>query len=201
MSNSIQGLKKALAATRSKNRELQQQIQLLTNIVEKSNMSGMLRLIELSKSYSGGMFERLGFKSQLLTAIAWSNYPNKSFTDLLQSTEKFCPELAQLFGKYGINFAVIAPLEPDPAEDKVWQLAYDFVGAKARHKGLRIYSLELFLEIPDQSVVFDLYTKHREDLEEAVNQFEEKAIQEVIASIESDYNLSLLSLEELCLPC
>jgi hypothetical protein len=42
MSNEAQGLKKALAAARSKNRELQQRIQMLTTIVENSNMFPLL---------------------------------------------------------------------------------------------------------------------------------------------------------------
>lgn len=202
MSDQTQGLKKALTAARQKNRELQQKLQNLTAIVRVSNMSGMLDLMELTQSYFGGIFERLAFKSQMLTAIAYSNYPDNSFASLVKTTQGFSPELAGLFEQYGINFAVVAPNDPDPAENKIWQLAYNFQGAKSNASHLRLYNLELFLDMPDQDLVERLYLAHREELEQAVQDFETQLIEEVRRCLNQKYNLTLENLEAIaCLPC
>jgi hypothetical protein len=200
MSNQTDGLKKALLATRQKNRELQEQVRLLKSIVENSNMVGMVELIELSESYFGGIFDRLGFKSRWLTAMAWSEYPDKSFNNLTQKIEQFCPQLASLFAKHGINFAIIAPGEVDPGENKVRQLAYNSKGMKAQTQDLRVYTLELFLEIPNQDLVAQLYEAHRQELETVVREFEKELLQEVETHLSDRYKLAYHQLESLCLP-
>jgi hypothetical protein len=200
MSDKTNGLKLALLAARQKNRDLQKDVRLLRSIVEKSNMAGMVELIELSESYYGEIFDLLGFKSRLLTAIAWSEYPDKSFNHLTQKIELFCPQLASLFVQHGIGFAIIAPGDVDPGEDNMRQLVYNAKGMKAQTQDLRVYTLELFLEIPDQVLVGQLYETHRQELEAVVGEFEKELLQEVETHLSDRYKLAYHQLEGLCLP-
>jgi hypothetical protein len=58
--------------------------------------------------YFGAPFDCLSPAGKLMTAIAWDNYPDKSFDTLVESIRAFSPSVAESFSGYGINFRILS---------------------------------------------------------------------------------------------
>jgi hypothetical protein len=115
MSNAIQGLKKALAASREANRQLKKINSFLSHHFEENIMSIVSKdfpsvnekvqeWAEIAKSY----------KCNILTALGWEVYPSSSFQVLLEKIREINPELAEELDLNGINFSILGKGDSDP---------------------------------------------------------------------------------------
>jgi hypothetical protein len=58
--------------------------------------------------YFGSSFDYLSPAGKLMTAIAWDNYPDKSYDALVESVRKFSPAIAESFSGRGISFQILS---------------------------------------------------------------------------------------------
>jgi hypothetical protein len=78
----------------------------MTNTVTTTTTTLETILNSLS-TYSGGRYDRINKASQVLTCIAWQEYPSKAFNNLVDVLTGFNQEVADTFAKNGVGFTVL----------------------------------------------------------------------------------------------
>jgi hypothetical protein len=118
-------------------------------------------------SYSGGAFDRLSLEGKVLTAIAWDNYPDKSFENLVEEVRSISNELAEIISKEGISFEILG--EGDRYKASGYRSPYVWCDTEEWyadiHKFKRIWE--------------DWEEKDRERLSTALENFEGNVVKEV----------------------
>lgn len=106
----IEAMKKELFRVRDKKRQTEKELEFWKKFALSdtaiSEEQGMW-IIEIIQSYSGGRYDSLSLVGKLLSAIAWSNYPDQSFESLVLKVKEFSPEASAIIGEYGISFEML----------------------------------------------------------------------------------------------
>lgn len=111
MSDQSQGLKKALTVCREKNRQLtQSNIYLLKFWTENIMLlvqSDFPSVNQKVQELADNSYWINGDRVNVLTAIAYNNYPDDSFEDLIEALKGINPIIADEVKEHGINFTVL----------------------------------------------------------------------------------------------
>jgi hypothetical protein len=130
-------------------------------------------------SYCGSNFDYLSPSAKLMTAIAWDNYPDKSYDTLVETIRTFSSPIAESLSGLGISFQILS--KGDSHKASGFEVT-GYIACDTEEWYEDIPTSERIWEEDDQE---DLY----EQVHDAIAQFEKDVCKEVETYLEEKFGV------------